>query len=280
MKSLAKKEGGGGEEKPKRPISRYYGGKWRLAPAIVATLPKHDVYVEPYAGLLSVFLNKKRCTCEVVNDLDDEVVNVFEMLRDRGPELARLMELTPYSRTEYERAYEQALFPLERARRFLFRCTAGIGSNSAVKRNGFRTSLCDVKHVTATSWANLPPHLDAIIGRLRGVIIENRPALQVMTQYDALHTLHYCDPPYLGVTRKDSTKGYKHEMSGEAEHVQLLEFLKKLKGKVVVSGYASELYNELLKGWQAVPLKRGRDQTNRATNEMLWMNFEPEGGLL
>lgn len=267
-------------DEPKRPITRYYGGKWRLAPAIVAAMPKHHVYVEPFAGMLSVFLQKPRATCEVVNDVCDEVVNVFAMLRDRGAELARLMELTPYSRTEYVRAYERAECPLENARRFLFRCTAGIGTNSAMKRNGFRTSLCDVKHATATSWANLPPHLDAIIGRLRGVIIENRPALQVMEQYDAEHTLHYCDPPYLASTRKGSSQGYKHEMSGESEHVELLEFLKTLRGKVMLSGYASGLYDECLKHWYVVPLRRGRDQTNQSTKEMLWMNFEPRGELL
>lgn len=266
--------------KPTRPIARYYGGKWRLGPQIVACMPQHHVYVEPFAGLLSVFLQKPRVTCEVVNDLDDEVVNVFAMLRDRGDELRRAMELTPYSRTEYVRAYERAECPLENARRFLYRCTAGIGTNSAMKRNGFRTSLCDIKHTTATSWSNLPPHLDAIIARLRGVIIENRPALKVMGQYDAEHTLHYVDPPYLAATRKDRTQGYKHEMHTETEHVELLEFLKTLKGKVILSGYAIALYDRLLADWYACPLTRGRDQTNRATKEKLWMNFEPRGELI
>ena len=265
---------------PTRPISRYYGGKWRLAPHIIACIPKHHVYVEPFAGLLSVFLQKPRATCEVVNDLDDEVVNVFAMLRDRGAELVKSLELTPYSRTEYVRAYEQADCSLENARRFLFRCTAGIGTNSAMKRNGFRTSLCDIKHATATSWANLPPHLAAIIARLRGVIIENRPAMQVMSQYDAEHTLHYVDPPYLATTRKGRAQGYKHEMNTEAEHMELLEFLKALKGKVILSGYASALYDRLLPDWYACPLSRGRDQTNKATKEKLWMNFEPKGDLI
>lgn len=265
---------------PTRPVMRYYGGKWRLAPAIVATMPQHHVYVEPFMGACSVFLQKQRVTCEVINDLNDEVVNVFKMLRDRGEELTQALALTPYARDEYVRSYEAADDPVEQARRFIFRSTAGIGTNSSVKRNGFRTSLCDVKHATATSWSNLPQHLAAVVNRLRGVIIECRPAMQVMAQYDAPHTLHYCDPPYLGQTRKDSAQGYKHELKSETEHEELLDFLRTLKGKVILSGYTSGLYDKLLHDWYAAPLKRGRDQTNQATKEKLWMNFEPKGELI
>lgn len=267
-------------EIPTRPVSRYYGAKWRLAPFIVAAMPKHHVYVEPFFGLGSVFLQKPRATCEVVNDLSDEVINVFTMLRDRGAELARAIELTPYSRTEYVRAYERTEDPLESARRFIFRSTAGIGTNSSVKCNGFRTSLCDIKHATATSWANLPPHYAPIIARLRGVIIEHRPAMQIMAQYDAAHTLHYCDPPYLAKTRKDRTQGYAHEMQTEDEHIELLTFLRTLKGKVILSGYTCEIYSRLLADWYSCPLSRGRDQTNQATAERLWMNYEPKGELI
>lgn len=265
---------------PTRPVMRYYGGKWRLAPYIVAAMPPHHVYVEPFMGACSVFLQKPRVTCEVINDLNDEVVNVFRCLRDRGAELVTALELTPYARTEYVAAYERTDDPIEAARRFIFRSTAGIGTNSSVKRNGFRTSLCDIKHATATSWANLPPHLGAVIERLRGAIIEDRPAMQVMEQYDAPHTLHYCDPPYLGETRKNKTQGYKHEMHTEAEHTELIAFLRTLKGKVILSGYTCELYSRHLADWYSCPLSRGRDQTNQTTAERLWMNYEPKGELI
>lgn len=267
-------------DEPTRPVMRYYGGKWRIAPEIVAAMPQHEVYVEPFGGAASVLLRKPRVTCEVYNDLFAEVVNVFRVLRDQGQALAEAIELTPYARDEYVAAYEPTEDPLEAARRFVFRSTAGIGTNSSVKRNGFRTSLCDVKYATATSWRNLPGHLPAMTERLRGVIIENRPAMQVMAQYDAGHTLHYVDPPYLASTRKDRSRGYAHEMQAPAEHEELLQFLLGLKGKVMLSGYAHESYDRLLADWYRVPLKGGRDQTNQATAETLWMNFEPEGELL
>lgn len=261
---------------PTRPIMRYYGGKWRVAPAIVAAMPAHDVYVEPFGGAASVLLQKPRCACEVYNDAFGDVVNVFRQLRDSGDALIRGLRFTPYSRDEYYAAYEPTSDPLEAARRFIFRSTAGIGSNSSVKRNGFRTSLCDVKHATATSWANLPDHVRSIVERLQGVIIENRDALNVMSQYDAPHTLHYVDPPYLAETRKDKAQGYKHEMQKGEEHESLLHFLKLLKGRVIVSGYPHPSYSDALANWHTVSLRGGRDQTNQKTREVLWMNFEPQ----
>lgn len=59
---------------PTRPIMRYYGGKWRIAPQIVARMPGHEVYVEPFGGGASVLLQKPRAACEVYNDLYGEVV--------------------------------------------------------------------------------------------------------------------------------------------------------------------------------------------------------------
>lgn len=259
---------------------RYYGGKWRIAPSIVAAMPAHEVYVEPFGGAASVLLRKPRSACEVYNDVYADVMNVFRQLRDSGEALLRGLFLTPYSRDEYVAAYETTTDPIEAARRFVFRSTAGIGSDSSSRMNGFRTSLADLRHTTATSWQNLPETLQDVVLRLRGVIIENRPALKVMEQYDAVHTLHYVDPPYVGGTRKRKEKGYAHEMKHVDEHRELIDFLKGLKGRVMLSGYPCELYADLLKDWHCVALKGGRDQVNGATKEMLWMNFEPEGVLI
>jgi DNA adenine methylase len=91
-----------------RPIMRYHGGKWRLAPWIISYFPIHKVYVEPFGGAASVLMRKPRSHGEVYNDLDDEIVNVMRVLRDPGmcDALANSLALTPYSRTEFEQAYE------------------------------------------------------------------------------------------------------------------------------------------------------------------------------
>lgn len=263
-----------------RPVFRYYGGKWRIAPQIVAVMPPHEIYVEAFAGSAAVLLQKTRSNTEVYNDKWDEVTNCFRMLRDAGETLLRGLSFTPYSRTEHLAAYEPTSDPIEAARRFIFRSASGIGTDSAKRLNSFKTSLDDGRYGRSKSWASLPASVELVIERLRGVEIENKDAIEVMRKFDRPNTLHYCDPPYLAETRKDQKKGYRHEMMGETSHRELLKFLRKLKGKVMVSGYPHPLYERMLKGWHRRTLKGARDQTNEPREETLWCNFEPEKMLL
>ena len=94
-------------------ILKYPGAKNRLAPWICEYIPRHDVYLEPYAGSLAVLFNKKRSHIETVNDIDEEIVNFFRVLRNQGEELCEAISLTPYSRTEYRVAYESSGNDLE-----------------------------------------------------------------------------------------------------------------------------------------------------------------------
>ena len=66
---------------------RYPGSKWALAPAIVARMPDHYHYVEPFFGAGAVFFTKPPAPHEVINDLNDQVVNLFRVLRDRPDDL-------------------------------------------------------------------------------------------------------------------------------------------------------------------------------------------------
>lgn len=116
---------------PRRPALRYHGGKWRLAPWIIDHLPAHRIYVEPLGGAASVLLRKPRSYAEIYNDLDDEVVTFFEVLRDPGQsaELQQRLRLTPFARAEFEAAYEPAGDPVERSRRLLIQSFMGFGSS-------------------------------------------------------------------------------------------------------------------------------------------------------
>ena len=68
---------------PTRPIMRYHGGKWRMAPWIISNFPPHKIYIEPYGGAASVLLRKPRTYSEVYNDLAGEIVNLFRVLRSQ-----------------------------------------------------------------------------------------------------------------------------------------------------------------------------------------------------
>jgi DNA adenine methylase len=268
----------------KRPLIRYHGGKWRLAPWILSFIPPHKIYVELFGGGGSVLLKKPRSYSELYNDLDQEIVNLFRIARDRGPELKKVLELTPYSRDEFILSYYQAEDSLEQARRTVARAFMGFGSNSATgggggNRNtypntGFRSNTNRAGTTTAHDWANYPEALTAIIERLRGVVIENRNALDIIPLHDTEKTVFYADPPYLPSVR-DAGNDYRYEMT-EEDHIQLAKKLNEAKGAVLVSGYHSDLYDELYKGWT-------RREKNTVANgaaprtEVLWMKGIDQG---
>jgi DNA adenine methylase len=260
----------------KRPIARWHGGKWRLAPWITSFFPKHRIYVEPFCGAASILLRKQRSHSEVISDLDGEIVNVFRVLRDptRARQLMDQICLTPYSRMEYEDSHLPHGDPIEQARRTILRSYMGYGSVGATASSGFRTGSRLSGSSAAMDWARLPDALAAVVERLRGVIIENRPAVEVLKLYDAVDALHYCDPPYLLNTRvvhSASNAVYRHEMS-EDDHRELAETLHRLRGMVVLSGYASDLYDkELYVGWQRFTTPTRAD-SGAARTEVLWIS--------
>lgn len=122
--------------KPTRPVLRWHGGKWNLAPWIISHFPDHKVYVEPFGGAASVLIRKHRSHAEIYNDLDNEVVNLFRVLRsDRADELAELLRLTPFAAEEFFTAYETSCDPVERARRTIVRSYMGFGSNAVHRKS-------------------------------------------------------------------------------------------------------------------------------------------------
>lgn len=263
-----------------RPVLRWFGGKWRLAPWICDHLPRHRVYVEPYGGAASVLLRKARSYAEVYNDLDADVVNLFRVLRsDRAADLIRLVELTPFARDEFEASYLPSDDPVEAARRLIARSFMGFGStaSNAGSRTGFRPACNRAGTTPAHDWADYPPALAAIVERLRGVVIENRPALDVMAQQDGPETLHYVDPPYVHATRGKARKQsgrpynvYVHEME-DAEHEAMIDALLNLEGMVVLSGYDCPLYQRRLAGWTRVD-RAARADAALARVESIWIS--------
>lgn len=248
-----------------------------LAPWIISHFPEHHTYVEPFGGGGSVLLRKARTYAEIYNDLDDEIVNVFTMARERGPELQRALELTPFARVEFKGAYEPTDDPLERARRTIVRSFQGFGSAAACgESSGFRATSSRSGTTPAHDWRNFPDAFAGIIERLRGVVIENRDALVVMRHHDRPRTLHYVDPPYVHSTRSTKVrhtrngKSYKFELSDE-QHRELAECLAGLSGMVVLSGYPSPLYEELYGDWVRVERPALADGA-RPRTECLWLN--------
>lgn len=265
-----------------RPLLRWHGGKWLLAPWIIEHMPPHRVYTEAYGGAFSVGLRKPRAYAEIYNDLDGEVVNLFRVLRDpRAAEhLRQAIVLTPFSRVEFNQAYSPARSRVERARRLIVRSFMGFGSDGACGqyRTGFRPDSKKSGTTPAHDWANWPEVVPAIVARLRGVVIEQEPAIKLLLRHDKPEALHFIDPPYHPDTRArghvsrrgQRVKHYNHEMTAE-DHAELLQVVQGLAGMVMLCGYPHPLYDQALAGWQRIERAAMADGA-RARTECLWFN--------
>lgn len=256
---------------PKRPILRYHGGKWKLAPTIVELMPAHSTYVEAFGGGASVLLRKPRSRLEVYNDLDDELTNLFSVLRSNPDDLARAVALTPFARTEFSAAYAPTCDQIERARRTLIRSHMGFGSNGVHKSTGFRAAGLRAGSLPVHNWQSLPDVVLDTAARFCGVVIENRPAIDVMLANDEPGAVHYVDPPYPHETR-NAGSDYRFELTDD-DHRSLLEAIQALRGRVILSGYACHLYDTELRGWNRIEKEVRADKALRRT-EVIWMNFD------
>jgi len=265
----------------KRPSIRYHGAKFRIAPWVMRHFPPHTCYVEPFGGAAGVLLQKPRAYAEVYNDLDGDVVNFFRVLRDpdQARQLVEACALTPYARDEFALAWEPADDPIERARRLAIRAEMGFGSAGATKgTTGFRVDTKREYGTAQHTWLKYPENLAAVGQRLSGVLIENRPAIEVIRAHDAPETLFYVDPPYVFGIRcridgKGAGRSYRHEMTDD-DHADLLRVLLDVAGMVVVSGYDTELYRDMLGSWAmsstSARISAGRGGASR--KEVIWVN--------
>jgi DNA adenine methylase len=262
---------------PTRPVLRYHGGKWLLAPWIISHFPAHRVYTEAFGGAASVLMRKPRSYGEVYNDLDGEIVNLFRVLRGEGSaELVSLLRLTPFSRTDFLESYVPSDDEMEQARRTVVRSFMGFGSGAASgNKTGFRANSNRSGTTPAHDWANFPESLKLIAERLQGVVIESRDATGLVEQHDSPETVHYVDPPYPISTRNTGNpycgKGYRFELTDD-DHRTLATTLHGLKGMVVLSGYPCPLYDkELYADWERIERAAHADGARKRT-EVLWLN--------
>lgn len=260
-----------------KPPIQYFGAKINLADQIVAWMPPHRGYIEPFAGSLSVLLAKPPSKVEVVNDLDHRLMTFWRVLRDRGEDLVRLAELTPHSRAELESAMLlDAEDDLHLAHQVWVLLTQG--RSRTLARTGWRfysdpggTSSSFQQYMAAYR-SRLGPAID----RLRDVSLECRPALDVITQYGAAEdNLLYVDPPYLATTRRAGR--YSFEMGAESDHRELAEALSQCSARVMLSGYRSALYDDLYSAWRRVEMSAYTGNSSEGERvEVLWLNWDDD----
>lgn len=252
-------------------LLKYPGGKWKIADWILSHLPEHKVYLEPFFGSGAVFFNKKPSYIETINDLDGNIINLFRVCREQPEELAKLINLTPFSREEFINCYDiysDDLDDVERARRTLVRYHQSFGTSNSSK-NSWRNVQSAGGPRCATMWNDLPETIIECCGRIKQAQIENIDAIELIKRYNSADTLIYCDPPYLSSLRKKNM--YKCELD-LSYHNELLCVIKDSKAKIIISGYDNDLYNKKLSDWYC-------DETDTIAQmglkrrEKIWMNY-------
>lgn len=262
----------------KSPV-QYFGAKQQIAEQLVALMPEHMGYIEPYAGSLSVLLAKPESKIEVVNDLDHRLMTFWRVLRDRPEELLHVAEFTPHSREELERAAAlDGDTDLELARQVWVLLTQG--RSRTMKRTGWRF-YADPQGTSASFSTYMRAYRSRLLPaaeRVQNVSLECRPALEVIEKYGAhADNLLYVDPPYVHSTRRGAR--YTHEMT-EADHREMAAALRGCAAVVMLSGYESDLYDELFGDWHQVQIgARSDNALDRDVIEVVWSN-RPLGDFL
>lgn len=279
---------------------KWHGGKRYLAAKIIALMPRHLHYVEPFAGGLAVLFARDpndpamqwgtngdtKGVSEIVNDLDGALANFWRVLAgpDLFPEFFRRVNCIPVGRDIWEEATDYLADedvcdsdPIAAAVAFFVHCRQ---SRSGM-RKGF-TSLTRKRtrrgmNGNVSEWLGAVDGLPDVHQRLRRVVVENMDAVKLIRREDEPTTFFYLDPPYCHETRA-TTDSYQHEMT-EEQHRNLLHVLSGIEGKFILSGYESALYNSFARrnNWRREDIDIANHaaggKSKRRMQECLWMNY-------
>jgi DNA adenine methylase len=258
----------------------YFGSKNKIAHNLCNLLPPHNCWVEAFCGSAALTLTKRRAPIEVINDVDNNIINLFQQLRDNEKELCRLVALTPYAKKELEnsRTINATDSNLERARKFLIQAMMAVNGLFGKEKGGFSYSQSysrNGRDARVNRWYNLPERLTEVVERIRDVRIENRDAVELLEMFiKRPATLVYIDPPYWA----DRSEGYASDIFDLSFHIDLLKMAIKSKSMIFISGYENELYNSFLtkaKGWRKKSIDtitkdiKGNPHERR---EIVWFN--------
>lgn len=261
-----------------RPAFKYYGGKQRIASKIIRLIPKHTVYVEPFAGAAAVFFKKpwpgvknNNNYREVLNDTNGDIINFFRVLQDEtlSEKLIRRLQVTPYSYDEYRKAkLSESPDSVDRAWAFFVNINKSFAGNIGAGW-GFAKLKCN----PAATWIKRVANLPEVVERLHGVYIENVDALECIKKWDSPHTFFYCDPPYPG-THQGHYGGYTL-----GAFQALVNTLDQAQGSFILSNYDQPdatipggwVRHEIKTVMCAAGTSRKAGETKRT--EILWRRF-------
>jgi len=258
----------------------YFGSKNKLALQLCEDLPPHNCWVEAFCGSSALTLAKPPAPIEIINDVDGEIVNLFEQLRNNNEKLCEQIALTPYAVQELRNSRISNIndSELERARKFLVQSMMAINGVFGEQKGGFSSSNSYAREdveARVNRWCNLPARLSKVVVRLKNVRVENMDGITLLEKFiNRPATLVYLDPPYLG----KRVNGYNIEANNEKFHRDLLTLANEAKCMIFISGYENDLYDTILSpndGWKKKTIDthtKCSSGKSRARTEVVWMN--------
>lgn len=253
------------------PIVPWIGGKRRLADQLLALFPQHDCYVEVFCGGAALyFLRQTPATCEVINDINGELVNLYRVVQNHLEEFVRQFKWALSSRQIFkwhQLTKPETLTDIQRAARFFYLQNHAFGGKVEGQSFGTATTAPTVNLL------RIEENLSAAHLRLAGgTIIENLTWQDCLKRYDRPHTFFYMDPPYW------KTEGYGVPFEW-GQYVDMADQVRKVKGKVMISINDHPEIRELFSGLTIFDLgikySLGNNQANpNESRELVITNWE------
>ena len=249
------------------------GNKRKVSKEIQKYFPPHLVYIEPFFGAGGMFFNKPRARYNLVNDLDSEVYNLFNLLMQNKQELIDYLEILPLHadlKTHWKKNTEQE--PVKKAARFLFLSNFLTPVTSDFARDGFKNS----KSVTLEGIYKTEEFLKKTNIRFWNEdfkdFINRLDTRFEVADKQAYSYFIYCDPPYVN-TSDNYSNSFK-----EQDFIDLLDCLEKKCGRMVnyaVSEFASDFVIEEVKRRELNIIEIGeRYALKKRSTEILITNYD------
>lgn len=257
-----------------RPVVKCHGGKYYLRDWVISHFPDgytRMTYLEPFIGGGSVLLNKPRSGKEIVSEASYELIAIYRAIQTEPVRFQAQLQKLTYSQKTFDAALAHK-YPTAVNEYVLRRMSRGGMKTAFAWSERLRNGLPGDVNAWNTAVASIP----AVSERLQGVAIRCGRAVVELAIFNSPTTFTYVDPPYLHATRTAKDAYGAYEMT-ETAHETLAESLLSFRGKVLLSGYDSDLYRRLYAGWNCVRLTvanhSGQGQTKQTRTECLWRNY-------
>lgn len=219
---------------------RYAGGKFYARKLILAHVPNHSAYIEPFAGGGSIFFAKPKVEYNNLNDIDGELINVYLVIRDNPDELIYFLKKRLEIESEFPQNYTQSILygdPLPATKELHNFFKNEFSPQNQIERAGRwfylnRTSYSGIMNTQNMYWGygdkysmqpkNWAQNIIRTNTKLQGVEISNLDFENVIDNAPD-GALLFLDPPYYNA---DQDKFYQHYFS-KSDHYRLADCLRR-----------------------------------------------------